>query len=52
MKSLFEEMGGTYTLGADGMYYPDLALPEEEPHYGKLNTPGGNRQLDRATVTP
>ena len=29
MKSLFEEMGGTYTLGADGMYYPDLALPEE-----------------------
>lgn len=35
MKSLFEEMGGTYTLGADGMYYPDLGLPEEEPHYGK-----------------
>ena len=35
MKSLFEEMGGTYTLGADGMYYPNLALPEEEPHYGK-----------------
>ena len=31
MKSLFEEMGGTYTLGADGMYYPDLELPEEEP---------------------
>lgn len=28
-------MGGTYTLGADGMYYPNLALPEEEPHYGK-----------------
>ena len=22
MASLFEEMGGTYTLGADGMYYP------------------------------
>ena len=35
MKSFFEEMGGTYTLGTDGMYYPDLALPEEEPHYGK-----------------
>ena len=35
MKSIFEEMGGTYTLGADGMYYPDLALSEEEPHYGK-----------------
>ena len=36
MASLFEEMGGTYTLGADGMYYPDLKLPEEEtPRYGK-----------------
>ena len=22
MKSLFEDMGGTYTLGADGMEYP------------------------------
>ena len=29
-------MGGTYTLGADRMYYPDLELPEEEtPRYGK-----------------
>lgn len=36
MASLFEEMGGTYTLGADGMYYPDLKLPREEaPRYGK-----------------
>lgn len=34
-QSLYEEMGGTYTLGEDGMYYPDLELPEEEPHYGK-----------------
>ena len=34
--SLFEEMGGTYTLGADGMNYPNLELPEEEtPRYGK-----------------
>ena len=33
--SLYEEMGGTYTLGEDGMYYPDLEFPEEEPHYGK-----------------
>ena len=24
MKSIFEEMGGTYTLGEDEMYYPDL----------------------------
>jgi hypothetical protein len=29
-------MGGTYTLGEDGMYYPDLTIPEdEEPRYGK-----------------
>ena len=36
MASLFEEIGGTYTLGADGMYYPNLELPEEEmPRYGK-----------------
>ena len=36
MASLFEEMGGTYTLGADGIYYPNLSLPEEEePRYGK-----------------
>ena len=36
MASLFEEMGGTYTLGADGMYYPNLELPEAEaPRYGK-----------------
>ncbi|MCD8231201.1 MAG: TnpV protein [Clostridiales bacterium] len=36
MQSLYERMGGTYTLGEDGMYYPDLILPEEEePHYGK-----------------
>ena len=36
MASLFEEMGGTYTLGAYGMYYPDLELPEEEtPRFGK-----------------
>ena len=33
MASLFEEMGGTYTLGADGMYYPDLELPKEEGRY-------------------
>ena len=23
MKSTFEKMGGTYTLGADGIYYPN-----------------------------
>ena len=33
MKSIFEEMGGTYTLGADGLYYPDLTVPDtEEAH--------------------
>ena len=36
MASLSPEMGGTYTLGADGMYYPSLELPEAEtPRYGK-----------------
>ena len=28
MKSLFEELGGTYTLGKDGMYYPNLMIGE------------------------
>ena len=28
MKSLFEEFGDTYTLGKDGMYYPDLITEE------------------------
>ena len=36
MASLFEEIGGTYTLGADVMYYPNPERPEEEaPWYGK-----------------
>ena len=36
MKSLFEQLGGAYSVGADGNYYPDLTLPEEEmPCYGK-----------------
>ena len=35
MKSTFEKMGGTYTLGAAGIYYPNLVSTDEEPHYGK-----------------
>ena len=35
MKSTFEKMGETYTLGADGIYYPNLVSTDEEPHYGK-----------------
>lgn len=36
MASLYEEMGGTYHLGADGFYYPDLLPPEEDaPTFGK-----------------
>ena len=35
MKSTFEKMGGTYTLGADGIYYPNLVSTNEEPYYGK-----------------
>ena len=30
MKSLFEELGGTYTLGKDGMYYPNLAIDDSD----------------------
>ena len=30
MKSLFEELGGTYTLGKDGMYYPNLIIEEAD----------------------
>ena len=35
MKNTFEKMGGTYTLGADGIYYPNLVSTDEKPHYGK-----------------
>lgn len=31
MKSLYEELGGTYTLGNDGMLYPDLAIGDKDP---------------------
>lgn len=35
-KTIFEEMGGIYTLAEDGMYYPDIKLPEDEkPRYGR-----------------
>ena len=40
-QTIFERMGGTYTLGEDGIYYPDLALGEDTPHYGKY---GGMRK--------
>ena len=30
MKSLFEEFGDTYTLGKDGMYYPDLIIEKAD----------------------
>ena len=30
MKSLFEELGGTYTLAEDGMLYPDVMISEDE----------------------
>ena len=32
MKSLFEELGGTYTLGKDGICYPNLAIEETDQH--------------------
>ena len=40
MKSLFELMGGTYTE-VDGIFYPNLALPEPDPRpigkWGRLH---------------
>ncbi len=30
MKSLYEELGGAYTLGNDGMLYPDLVNGDKE----------------------
>ena len=36
MKSLYEQLGGTYHQGEDGLLYPDLLPPEEyAPTYGK-----------------
>ena len=32
MNSIFEENGGTYTLGADGMLYPNLILEPTKEH--------------------
>ncbi len=36
MKSTFEKMGGTYTLGADGIYYPNLVSTDEEPQLWEI----------------
>ena len=30
MKSLYEELGGTYTLSNNGMLYPDLIVDDKE----------------------
>ena len=35
MKSTFEKIGGTYTLGVDAIYYPNLYRTYEEPNYVK-----------------
>ena len=35
MKSTFEKKGGTYTLGADGIYYPNFVSTDVEPQDGK-----------------
>ena len=40
-QTIFERMGGTYTLGEDGIYSPDLVLGEDAPRYGKY---GGMRK--------
>lgn len=36
MKSLYEQLGGTYHEGEEGLLYPDLLPPEDDaPTYGK-----------------
>ena len=36
MKSLYEQLGGTYHEGENGLLYPELLPPEEDaPTYGK-----------------
>lgn len=36
MKSLYEQLGGTYHEGEDGLLYPDLLVPDEDALiYGK-----------------
>ena len=36
MKSLYEELGGTYHMGEDGLLYPNLLPPEDDATaYGK-----------------
>ena len=35
MKSIFEELGGTYTLGEDGMLYPNLMIEAADRPIGK-----------------
>ena len=49
MKSTFEKIGGTYTLGADGIYYPKLVSTDEEPHYGKYGMMRKTYQIGRAS---
>ena len=37
MKSLYEELGGTYILGDDGMLYPNLVIDDKDQRpIGKL----------------
>ena len=41
MTSIFEQLGGTYTQGSDGMLYPNLALGDREQRpigrWGRMN---------------
>ena len=39
METIFKKSGITYILTEDGMYYPDLTLPEDEkPRYEKYGS--------------
>ena len=65
MKSTFEKMGGTYTLGADGIYYPNLVSTDgrtalweiwndsenvsERASFGNVFSVYVGRQIDRTS---
>ena len=36
MKALYEELGGIYTLGDDGMLYPNLVIVNKEQSCWKM----------------
>ena len=50
MKSLFEKLGGTYTLGKDGMYYPNLSI--DNNNHGSIGKWGRMHRVYLEEVHP